>query len=217
MNKLKKERLLAGLTLVLTLVFALGSIQIARAAVPTLGELEDNIYTNEYFGLTITLPEGWSVPNKEIQKKILSAGKNMVAGNDEELQKQLDLGELNSFNLLFVSKYPIGSPVVSNPNLICIAERLPVKISIEKYLLHSKKLLQKTQIPYQFGEKIKRIKISGRDFAVMEAYFENGSAKISQEYYCGLFDNYILNFILSFSSEEEAEEVRAILATVQFK
>jgi hypothetical protein len=128
------------------------------------GTLENGIYRNEYFNMTVTLPKDWYALDDESRKALMQKGKKMIAGQDKNLEAALDASELNNINLLVVYKYPPGTPVTFNPSLACVAEKvghLPGIKTGSDYLYHAKKLMERSQLKYDFAENIYSEKIGG--------------------------------------------------------
>ena len=56
----------------------------------TTGKVEGLSYTNEFFGLSIQIPDKWAVQDKQSVDEMQEVGKEAVAGDDEELKKAMD-------------------------------------------------------------------------------------------------------------------------------
>ena len=75
------------------------------------GSLENGVYKNEYFGMTVTLPEGWYALDDEARKAVMQKGEKMVAGRDKNLQAAIEATELTTVNLLTAYFYCLISMV----------------------------------------------------------------------------------------------------------
>lgn len=216
-----------GLILAASLFFATGCSQQNNASnsngnskTITMGTQEGNKYSNEYFGLELTVPEEWHIATEEEKAAITQAGQEAIAENNEDLAKQMDLSKEKTLNLMFSFKYPLTHQGV-NPNVLCMAENLSLLASLtvksgKDYLAMAKTSMEQTGLPYTFAD-VTTEKLGGKDFDVMEATVDAGTIKLTQKYYATIFDGYALVFINTFSSEEEELETKGLLDTVAFK
>jgi len=209
---------LIGAFVVLCLVFQPGCGKKASDEID-FGTVEKSVYRNDYFGMSMKIPAGWSVRDHEALQEMLDFG-GKVADDDEMLDAVIEASELQTVNLLGVFKYPLGSPVECNPNIMCLAERirhLPSVKTGKDYHLHSKRLLQSTQMGVTFPEEIYTEQIGGTDFDVMTLAVPNAGLIINQKQHVTVIKGYALMIITSFSSGEEDAELDAVLKSVRFR
>jgi hypothetical protein len=183
------------------------------------GTLENGIYRNEYFGMRVTMPKDWFALDDESRKALMQKGKKMIAGQDKNLEAALDASELNNVNLLVVYKYPPGTPVPYNPSLACVAEKvghLPGIKTGSDYLYHVKKLMERSQLKYDFAENIYSEKIGGVSFDVQDTEVNVGAFRIQQKYYAAIMKGYALGIVLSSTTKEEQEALKQILTAIDF-
>src|SRR5512139_2006272 len=79
------------------------------------GRFEGSVYHNDYLGLTITIPSGWSAQDSQTAKERMRTGGKIMAGSNENMQATLAANESRTINLVTASKYPEGTPVAFNP------------------------------------------------------------------------------------------------------
>ena len=104
-----------------------------ESAKPTAGTIENGVYNNEYFGLTLELPKEWSIQDEEANKELSEFGYKMIAGDDENMEKSLKAAAENQQIMFFsASRYPVGTPVADNPNIIATAELIKSKPGIAR-------------------------------------------------------------------------------------
>jgi len=212
-----------GLIILLIFITAL-SAGCQKTVKVTMGEISGNTYTNDYFGVTLDLPAGWTILDDETKKLVMGVGSEMMSGGDSAKQKQLDLAQQKTLPLLFAFKFPLNYTSGPNPNIICMAEqisKLHVLIGIktsQDYLEAMKTELSGAPIEYTFADDIYTEQIDGRTFSVLEAMLDTG-IKVYQKYYAALVDEdrYVLSFVVSYSNEEEQTELANVLRTVRFK
>ncbi len=204
--------------LILAIVLAVGCAPSADKV--TIGKLDGTVYTNDYFNLKLELPAEWHVATEEEKAMLTNAGADIVGGDNDNLKKQLDLSKEKTLNLVFAFQHTLDYTEGFNPNFMCIAENLglagfAVKNG-EDYLNATRSLIEQSQLPYSF-EEIGTETIGGKEFYVMPTSIDVGGLIISQKYYSAVQKGYALNFITSYSSEEELATVSNILGTVKFK
>jgi hypothetical protein len=212
------KRKLGLLALVMMIVFALATACGGKSKEVSLGVTESGSYTNDYFGVSLSFPKEWTFQSAEQMMKLMSAGKDVVAGNDESKKKALDLAQTKTLNLLTASKFPLdsGKP---GPSIVSVAEKVSLLQGVKNgkdYLEASKKLLTESKLPYTFQE-IKSIKVGGKDMDVMQASIKSGTTVVTQDYYSTIIDGYAFSFILSYVDDSSKAETDKILESVKFK
>lgn len=183
------------------------------------GTIQDSVYTNQYFGLSIKFPEDWSALDYETQKELTSTGIKVAAGNDKNAKALLRASELQSINLFMVLENPMGSPVPFNPNILCVAEKVGHMPGIKRgkdYLYHAKKLIGTTQLKADFPEDFYTEEIAGQSFDVMSLEMKIPGMLVKQKHLCLVQKGYALDFIISYTTPEEEQVLMEILKTLSF-
>ena len=184
------------------------------------GAVKDSVYHNEYFGLNLALPSGWSVQGQEMRQRVAAAGLKMAAGDDKTFRAVLKASEQQSVYLLMAFQHPPGSSVAFNPSIICVAERVrdvPGIVRGRDYLFHLKKLMESSQVKLQFPKDISTEKFNGIDFDVMHVSMTVGPSTVQQKYYATIMRGYALGFIVSFTTSEQESVLQKALEGVSFK
>ena len=184
------------------------------------GTVKKSVYHNDYFGLSMKIPEGWSVQNQETLQEMMNLSGDIVAGDDKVLNAALKASELQTVNLIGLFKHPLGAPVDYNPNILCLAERvrhMPGIKTGKDYHFHSKRLFQSTDIGITFPEEVYTEQIGGVDFDVMTLTMPNLGQIVNQKQYATVMKGYALIIIASFSSGEEKAELDGVLESVRFR
>jgi hypothetical protein len=217
-----------GLFLAASLIFAAGcgkkdTPNEAGKSAPktiTMGTQDGNKYTNDYFGLELNVPEGWTIASEEEKAALFQASQDVIEEKNKYLAKKMDLSKEQTLNLMFAFKYPLTHQGI-NPSVFCMAENLGLlgKATVKSgkdYLAMVKSSMEQTGMPYTFGDVITE-KLDNKDFDVMEASISAGDIKVTQKYYAAIFDDYALTFIETYSNEEEASDTKSLMDTVIFK
>lgn len=183
------------------------------------GEITGDVYVNEYFNMSISVPKGWAVQSQAAIEEISDRGGDLIAGEDKNLQLAIKEAEKQTVNLFAFFKYEQGSPVEFNPSIIAVAERVTYMPGIKRgsdYLFHVKRILQAGQVRYTFPQETYTKEISGVSFDVMPAEISMGAMTVSQEYYATRIKGYVLSFVLTYSSELEIKELTQLIDKIEF-
>ena len=167
------------------------------------GGFAKSVYTNKYFGLSVTVPSDWNIQDQESQKRIMSLGKKMMAGDDKNLKAALNASELQTVNLLTAFKHPVGSPVPFNPNIIVVAEMVRQMPGIHRgkdYHYQVKKMLEAGQMQISFPREDYTERLGRVEFDVMDQEMKIRGLTIKQRYCTTIKKGYALSFILSFTT-----------------
>ena len=184
------------------------------------GAVENSTYRNDYFGLSVKLPSEWSVQDKQTQQRLMDRGRKMVEGDDKNLQAVIKASEMQTVNLFAVFKYPIGTPVAYNPNIMCLAERVRHMPGIKRgkdYHFHSKRLFESSQIEVSFPKEVSTEELGGHDFDVMYVEMPMVGMTIRQKQYVTIMKGYALVIIVSFTNGEEESALDNVLSSVTFE
>jgi hypothetical protein len=184
------------------------------------GTLEYGVYTNEYFGMRVEVPDGWHALDDESRKELMQKGKKMIAGGDKNLEAAIDASELDSVNLFTVYEHPPGTPVSYNPSLACVAEKVGHLPGIKRgsdYLFHMNQVLERSRMNIEITDDIYSEDIGGVSFDVQEMELNVSGFRIRQKYYAAIIKDYALGIVMSSTTDEEQEALEEILATMELK
>ncbi len=185
------------------------------------GKVENNIYSNSFFNLKMTLPSDWLVQSKEQNDKLMKLGQEMIAGDNENLKTAIKASEINTANLLTLFKNEVGSTTEYNPSIVLVTENLRIAPNItsgKDYLVQAKKTLKQTQIKYNNidDDKIKKVTINNQELYVMSLSLDYMNLIIKQDYYSIIKNGFAINLIISYVTEEQKQELKNILNTLKF-
>lgn len=212
---------------IVTLVFVFALFLITSCKVENTpdnfdyGKVEEGKYVNSYFDLEMTLPSDWSVQTQEQMENITKVGKDLVAGEDENMKAIVKASDVNTANLLAVFQYEYGSAVEFNPNFMVIAEnikRAPGIRSGKDYLFQSRKLLTQSQFQYdRIDEDFEKEIIDGTEFYKMKTEVNVMGINVRQVYYSTILKDFSFNVIISFSSDAQREDLLRVVQSMVFK
>lgn len=208
------------LCLTLCLLFAAGcKSKDTEEDVITLGCMEGNTYVNEFFGLSVQLPENWNQLSQAEIQELTAMGQGMIADSNPDFADGMELAEEETLHFVYTYKYSLYYSGGFNPSFICMAENLdvsnlPVKDGRD-YLTILGNTLELTQMGYEIGD-LYSVQLGGRDFYVLPASVNIEGFSVQQHYYSAVMKGYSLAFIISYVTEEQLLELEDILNTVQF-
>ncbi len=179
------------------------------------GKVENSVYSNAFFDLTMNVPEAWMVQSQEQTQLLHERGKDFVAGDDKRLKKAIDASTVNTAYLLTVFKYEVGSAVDYNPSYILMAENIKYAPGIKSgkdYLIHSKKFMERNNVTYKYiSDSIEQEFLNGFEFYKMETRIDYYGLIITQLYYSTIKNGFSLCVILSYTDEAQKAELEGVL------
>jgi hypothetical protein len=154
-------------------------------------------------------------------ENITKVGKDMVAGDDENMKAIVKASDVNTANLLGVFQHEYGSPVQFNPNFLVVAENVkaaPGMRTGSDYLFQSRRLLTQSQFQYdRIDETFEKETINGTDFYKMNAEVSLMGITIRQIYYSTILKGFSFNVIISYSSDEQKDSLLKVINSMTFK
>jgi len=185
------------------------------------GNVENNVYSNSYFGFTVDVPEQWIVQSKEQNEQLMNLGKEMIAGDDKSMKAVLNASEVNVANLLTVFKYELGSPVDYNPSYMLIGENVMKAPGVKTgsdYFFNARRIMQQSQTPYKHIDEEYTLKnLGGKDFYVMNTEIEYMGVSIYQAYYSRIDNGFALIMIISYTTDDEKDELENVIGSLSFQ
>ncbi|MDY0780484.1 hypothetical protein [Tenacibaculum sp. IB213877] len=182
------------------------------------GGFEDNTYINNFFKIKFDLPVNWVIQSREQTEALAKKGRKLIVGDDDNLKSIIDASEINTANLLTAFKYEQGAAVDYNPNIAVVAENISNAPGIKTggdYLFHAKKFLSQGSFKYDYlSENFENEKINGLDFYRMDASINQLGILIKQSYYSTIINGFSLNLIVSYSTEQQKNELLKSLNTI---
>ena len=183
------------------------------------GVIANGVYENNYFNMKIDAPVDWVILSQAAQDELMRLGGDLLSGEDENFKQILKASEKQSVNLFSFMKFEQGAPVESNPSMMAVAERMTHMPGVKRgsdYHFHVKQLLEKSALTYSFADEDYSVDFGGASFDVMHSTLSVSGKYIEQEYYAAKIKDYVLCFVLSYSTEKEEAELKNILNTMSF-
>lgn len=184
-----------------------------------LGDIQNGIYHNKFFGLAVHLPAEWKPLSQASMKRTMDLGKTLVAGKNETLKAEIDVSAQQTVSLFSVSQYELGAPVPFNPNLACFAEKIDQMPGIQHgadYLFHVKKSFQAGALPYALTQDITKEQIDGKPFAFVKVDLRMPRTTVHQIYRATVMKGYAIGFVSTYATDEEAKTIDDTIQSMTF-
>jgi hypothetical protein len=190
------------------------------AATPDQGSLDGSAYTNEYFGLTLTLPAGWKVHGEAAKKRNREAVRKLFDTKDPAAQARLERAVGGTLNLLTVYQYPVGVAVHFNPAFLCAAEKIPAAAASATdadYMDVLKKTFRYSKAPITVDRDVYTEAVGGETFSVIDITTHFPDAVGHQRYYTHIRRGYALSLVLTYLTEEQLRTLAGVVESVRFR
>ncbi len=218
---MKKHVKVLAFVLMALLVFVAGcgnNVVESGKKVLDSGSINNGIYTNDFFGISISIPTNWHVASEEELIQMIEEGNEMVAGDDEDLQKLIQESNLRTVFLLSTT----SNDPLSNASFMVMAEKLSFLQGVrtgKDYLEILQQNLEElvAQIPYEFPKEIYTEKIGNQTFHVLETTVDLVVAEFKQTYYTAVLNGYALAFISTTMDESEEDLLEGMISQISFK
>lgn len=207
MNKFKKITAL----LLLAVIFILGVTACSKNEEVTLGEVKNGKYTNEYFGMELDVPDGWTVYTQDELNELMKTGTEVV---NEVTDNNIDLDKLN-YLCLFGAYNP-----VTEGAFIVTAEKpaglTSIVTSIDKYLDISKEHLEAVEMGYEISSYSKRT-IGKKEFT----YFIGTLPQYLEDYQLHLYavkdGGYFVSVNYYSTDKEDLAALETVISNMKYK
>jgi hypothetical protein len=185
------------------------------ADVPDFGSVSGATYTNNYFGLRLAIPAGWSVQDSNFKKQISDKGKELVTSDDPSKKSELNRAVDNTLNLITITERPPGEPGPPNSVFICGAEKPMSGVKTDAdYMLALRNTLKYSQVPITIEKDVYPEQIGGAAFSVIDFNTNFSGVIVSQKYYAHFVKDYVLFFIITYKTPEQLKTNAEILRSV---
>ena len=155
----------------------------------SLGSWNENTYTNDFLGISYTMPDGWVRKTDEEILEDMELGAELI-GNNSELNKKI--AELTSVT------YFMTSDITTGNNIIVMSEKTySSNITTDKYMDAVVKNIQKVDtINYTIGER-KEETINGFKYESLDLSAVSDGITINQKYYVRKNGRYFISVVVT--------------------
>ena len=205
---------------------AQGGPQVAQpprpAAQNTLdrGRLEAGVYTNDYLGVSFTVPQGWVTQDVAERQAIIDAGRKMLEDSNAKDKAAIEASMNRTVFLLSISKHPLGVPSPGfNAQLSCLAERVPTAVikTGDEYLAEMKRVAQATSASMEWTGPVRRVLVGEVAFATTDAKLSVGAGSVAQRHYVTVRKGYAVLLTYSYLDEADLKAFDELIKSMKFK
>lgn len=207
--------------IVFVMVFWVGCLfNVAAAKTADAAVIEDGVYKNGYFAFTMQIPSGWEILSQETKAELQRVGKEVLVGDDKNLKAAISAAEKNVFQLLSISRYPLGTPGKQNIVFTSGAEKVSALPGIKNgsdYLMNVKALLKFSSMEVHLNKEIYVQKIDGIDFAVLDVSMNINNNEVKQLLYATIIKGYAYYFNYTYITPQDLQFLKQIVSTMKFE
>jgi hypothetical protein len=183
------------------------------------GAFNGSTYTNEYFRMSLTVPEGWNVYDARGRKMLLDKGREYLNAPDEKTQAGMEASISNTVVLLTASKQPQDVPGPDNAIFICAAE--PVAPDVIKtgadYVAALKKMLPYTkESPQAEGDAVAET-IGGADFGVLTLKRDTDGGVVRQTFWATVRKGHALYCVSTYTNEDDRQLMNRAMHSLKLR
>ena len=181
-----------------------------------LGQGVNGVYTNKFFGFSISHPDGWVPVTRATMRKLGKEAARFARKSDSELARMLERGDLTSYQLFMFAQYEIGTPGEFNHNIVCSIDKLTRRVdTMPKVKREIKRVLSRLRIKSTGVDG--PVTVGSNTYERLGGSIRMHGVDVAQEYYIILKKGYALTFVLSYEEgNPEYDTLKEALATVTF-
>jgi len=176
-----------------------------------LGTIEGDTYTNQYFGFSLTIPEGWYIASREELALLLAAAADILSGDTEG--ETIDLESQQIIPLFFFNQ------TGTNAKMVCLAQNIAEYASLIKDARSFMNIqIQgiKAQGMDMTFDDVEVIDIDGQEIASVSGVQTFAGIEIRQTMYAFMKDGFAVVFTLSSFTDEEARLLADMMSSLSF-
>lgn len=215
MSKAKKLRFLLIIAIIF-LVIILNSCSLLGKSKKSMASWEGSVFTSEWAGIRIPLPEGWQIATNEQIRQLTSLSTELVSGVTGVKVKDMEKADV--IYPMYITEYPLGYDGLNTNMLLCFQklkaiENVTIK-DAKEFLLAVKKQLDNTNLGYNI-EVGQTKNIAGKEFILMTSTINLVPGyEMIQKYYSCIHDGYIISIIATASIDQE-EKIDSLVDRIE--
>lgn len=190
----------------------------AQVSSPDDGGVVNGVYTNRYFGFSLSYPKDWVVHGEATNTRLRELGKERAASSGAMSAASTEVILRNTYQLLTTFQYPMGAAIAVNPAFMVVAEKVdhaPGIVTGRDYLLHVRPLMIKTGLIPINDEPIE-LTLAGRKFYRQDSRMDLAGVAVEQSIIITVTRGFALAFILSGKDQASISELTRAVATLKF-
>lgn len=204
--------------IVLSLCFVGPVSKAQEAGGPDDGSVDEGVYSNRFFGFSVTYPKDWVVHGEATNVRLKEIGKERAASTGAMSAASSEVLLKNTYQLLTAFQYPLGAAVGMNPGFMLVAERVshaPAIVTGRDYLLSVRPLMIKTGV-MPINDAPIELTLAGRKFFRQDSRMLVNGETIDQSIIITIDKAFALAFILSGKGPRSIDEMFNAVKTLKF-
>jgi len=180
------------------------------------GQLDGVNYSNNFFGLSLSVPQAWVVVSAQRSKTIVEQSNKQVTGNQKK-KEVIDDSIQRSVILLSLTKLAAGEP--NNASFMLIAERIPlpsIKTGVD-VIQSMENAFKGTNFNLEFQAQTQTNRIGGADFGVATVKNTSPSGTFMQKIYVTTKNGYALELFYTYQNDADLAALNSIVGTIKIK
>ena len=180
------------------------------------GQLDGVNYSNNFFGLSLSVPQTWVVVSAQRSETIATESSKLITG-DQKKKEELDDSIQRSVILLNLTKLPAGEP--NNASFMLIAERIPlpsIKTGVD-VIQTMQNAFEGTNVNIEFQGQSQTERIGGADFGVATVKNTSPSGTFMQKIYVTTKNDYALELFYTYGNDADVAALNSIVDTMKIK
>lgn len=184
-----------------------------------LGRLDGVNYVNEFFGLSLAVPQDWVVIGGPQRGAIMDETKKLLTADDARKQRMLDASVQRSTILLSLTKLPVGSTEGFNASFMLVAERVPTALvgDAATVIRSMEEGFKGTAFKVEFQGPIRTLRVGGADFATVTTRTTAPQGVFMQKFYVTLKKGYALQLVYTYLDESDVATFEAMVKSLAVK
>lgn len=192
--------------------------KVVSVVTPHTGRIENSVYTNDFFNLRLTIPEGWRVADAAGVAEIDQKGVEAMSAGSPARKEQIARAAEKVVNLITVGKIVPSERGNAPAMLIVVAEPIPswLVTSGREYNAMVKQMMTGSGVNYEL-EDAGTETVGGVEFAVMRATSEQPAGTVRQKFYSAVRKGHGLALIWTYMNEQGEQAIAEVVKTIKFE
>lgn len=183
------------------------------------GTVKPGYYKSDYFGLSLSFPQAWTVVPEKAPHQFQKRGGDALVGDGVLKRDVVDADQGNTHNLLKIIS--LLDPFTDyTPSIRIVAEGIhegaPFQ-NAEGYIAHTTKLLAAMRSSkYRVVETACAVSLGGEEFCRVELAAELPNTTVKQFYYARLIRGFAVSIVVSAGNGDQLARTARILQELHF-
>jgi hypothetical protein len=179
-----------------------------------LGELKGGVYTNEFFGLSLTIPDSFVVVNQKELELLQKVGVDLLTEDGEKNPSRLEKAIQETAVILGVFRFPVGEP--NNSAVEIGVLRQPAGVTANMALAANASLLTGSA-GYEMTRNLPEVSFGGVKFVGAEFERNIFGVNLKQRSYVAMRRGYSILISVVYTTEEGLEAMESLLNGIKFE